>query len=217
MVFTSKSPKKIVEKVEKLKGVSKPLREDEVINDPIETSPAPEKSGFKLGAKGVKKPFKAKEAVKYPKNPTQTPNVKNSRKKVTAIKFDSDGDSIHEYEDDSDEKVKKNCKKESSTEAKAAKHKLNVIDPKNQPSGEDHHKESIHESDDDDGIPVITIPLGKVLDEYYKKLREQAASSEYSYENQKSREPHDINENVMKQIRKNVLDLEENDDFSEEL
>lgn len=63
-----------------------------------------------------------------PKEMTKPAPIKSTHKKPIAVRFDSDGDSVHDYEDYSNEKTKKDCKKESSTEAKAAKHKLNVID-----------------------------------------------------------------------------------------
>lgn len=156
-------------------------------------------------------------------DPTNAPTIRITRKKVTAIKFDSDGDSVHEYGDYSVEKAKKACKGEASEEVRAAKHKLNMIDPKNKPSVEKRPAESVHESDED-GIPTITIPLGKVLEDYYKKLREQADSSEYSYEDRikKSKEKDTINDKLMKKIRNHVLGKAEasedaSEDASEEL
>lgn len=93
-----------------------------------------------------------------------------------------------------------------------------MIDPKNKPSVEKRPEESAHESDDDDGIPTITIPLGKVLEDYYKKIREQAESSEYSYHDQKSKEKDTINDKLMKKIRNHILGNEEaSEDVSEEL
>lgn len=149
------------------------------------------------------KPVNGQNADIGPKEMTKPAPIK----KVIAVRFDSEGDSVHDG-DYSDEKTKKDCKKESSAEVKAAKHKLNMIDPKNQPSLEKREEESAHESDDDDGIPLITIPLGKVLEEYYKKMRKQAASSEYSYEDQKPKSKEvSINDKLMKQIRNNVLDI----------
>lgn len=165
--------------------------------------------GFNKVAKPNKDPSEAQ---------TNAPTIRITRKKVTAIKYDSDGDSVHEYGDYSVEKAKKDCKEEASEEIRAAKHKLNMIDPKNKPSVEKRLEESVHESDDDDGIPTITIPLGKVLEDYYKKIREQAASSEYSYEDQKSKEKETINDKLMKKIRDHVLGNEEvSEEVSEEL
>lgn len=156
------------------------------------------------------KPVNGKNADMGPKEMTKPAPIKIDRKKAFAVRFDSEGDSVHDYEDYSDEKTKKDCKKESSDEARAAKHKLNMIDPKNQPSLERREEESVHESDDDDGIPLIKIPLGQVLEEYYKKMRQQAASSEYSYEDQKPKSKEvSINDKLMKQIRNNVLDISE--------
>lgn len=188
------------------------------VEEPQQPNENPDEANILAPMKRVPKVFNKQSNVKLlkpvngigPKEMTKPAPIKIDRKKAFAVRFDSEGDSVHDYEDYYNEKTKKDCKKESSDEAKAAKHKLNMIDPKNQPSLERREEESVHESDDDDGIPLIKIPLGKVLEEYYKKMRQQAASSEYSYEDQKPKSKEvSINDKLMNQIRNNVLDISE--------
>lgn len=127
---------------------------------------------------------KAKTKKRKVKN--QNSREKDSREIKTppkiAVKFDSKGDSI-----DDEDHHGENCEVDSN-EAKASTKKTrkrkghnhdddeDQIDSQNEAS-DDRRDESSHESDEDDGIPVITIPLGDILRKYARMM--EGNNSEY--------------------------------------
>lgn len=138
--------------------------------------------------------------------------LKTTKKKKVAVRFDSDGDSIHEYDDYSEEiPAKKGCQKQFSDEVAVVKPKVKIVNSNSEPlivrpqEGEtgdeteeaEDDNEDIHESDISDGIPVVTVALGDILAEYYKKLH--GKSSEYSDED-KSKQI------IIKEIQHNIID-----------
>lgn len=103
-----------------------------------------------------------------------------------AVRFDSKGDSI----DDDDTHHGENCEVKTSEEAKLStkktkrqkgshEHDEDQIDSENEASNY-REDESSHESDEDDGIPVITIPLGDILRKYARMM--EGNNSEYEEE-----------------------------------
>lgn len=126
--------------------------------------------------------------------------VTGSTKKSTkrhGVKFDDKGDSVwvddsNDSPDSSDERVKN---KEAKVDANG-----NMIDTQNQASG-DRNEKSEEESEESDGIPIITIPLVDILNKYARMMGGKRASNsryEYSYE--------DENDIKIKEIKERVLD-----------
>jgi hypothetical protein len=137
---------------------------------------------------------------------TQSTSTASTKKptKRHGIKFDANGDSI--WEDDSDDSP-------DSDEGKLAGAKLdadgNMIDTENQASGD--REESEEESEESDGIPLITIPLVDILNKYARMMGGKRASNsryEYSYE--------DENELKIREIKDRILDEQDDDDDGDE-
>jgi hypothetical protein len=134
---------------------------------------------------------------------TSTGSTKKATKRH-GIKFDANGDSI--WEDDSNDSP-------DSDEGKLEGAKLdadgNMIDTENQASGD--REESEEESEESDGIPLITIPLVDILNKYARMMGGKRASNsryEYSYE--------DENELKIREIKDRILDEQDNDDDGDE-
>lgn len=115
-------------------------------------------------AKKHTRPIKASQTTVRPttlfqKVPTASTGVTKKSTKRHGIKFDQNGDSI--WEDDSNDSPDS-----SDAEVKKKQGKIdsegNLIDAENQNSGE-RVQESEDESEESDGIPIITIPLVDIL------------------------------------------------------
>jgi hypothetical protein len=145
--------------------------------------------------------YKAKKHTKPTKGKQTTAvEVTESTKRSTrrhGVKFDENGDSVwvddsNDSPDSSDERLKK---KEGKLDADG-----NMIDAENQASG-DRNSGSEDDSEETDGIPIITIPLVDILNKYARMMGGKRASNsryEYSYE--------DENEIKIKEIKERILD-----------
>lgn len=132
---------------------------------------------------------------------TEAPSTSSSKKPTRrhGIKFDANGDWI--WEDDS------NDSPDSEDNKPAGKLDAdgNMIDVENQASGE--REESDEESEESDGIPLITIPLVDILNKYARMMGQKRASNsryEYSYE--------DENELKIREIKDRILDEVDHED-----
>ncbi|CRL05172.1 CLUMA_CG018479, isoform A [Clunio marinus] len=103
------------------------------------------------------------------------------------VRFDSKGNSIEENETNNGEANKEEAnKKKSSHKDKTSKDENKAledegeeqVDPLNKPTNEIFTSSSLHWSQEDDGIPVITIPLGEILQKYARMLQ---SNSRYEY------------------------------------
>lgn len=140
----------------------------------------------------------------------------NKTKKI-AVRFDSKGESIDDVDDG-----KHNCKdhimsNEGESTKKHKKLKENgeeeIIDSKNEASNE-RETSSDHESEEDDGIPVITIPLADILRKYARQLRGGAAADNSKYEYEYEDKSNDF---VIKGFTGNPKKLGDNNSLSKEL
>lgn len=174
--------------VREVDDVTKSSNQPEVLSlasEPVQVSPSPEQP--------------AADAPKESANVKKETHRKIAGKKV-AVRFDSEGDSIH---DDSEEENKpaKNCKQKKGQPAteKPKQHKnielpLNnevLIDPLNEASN-DRSEDDDDESSEffsNDGIPVINIPLADLLKQNGLQLRRISESDEYSKESEKEVAP----------------------------
>lgn len=144
------------------------------------------------------------------KDETSFLKASNSTKKILAVRFDSKGDSIGLDGDESDSK-----ENEISNEEKASKHKVekdNLIhdhdhvgdddqtDPENEAS-DDRDEGSENESDESDGIPIITIPLGDILRKYMTILPPDNSRYEYDYEDSKEEFVKEFNDKLNNNIK----------------
>lgn len=188
--------------------VEKNVDENVAVNKEAKHTPPPECHGERKEADpAAAAEYKAKKHTRPTKaKPTTTPKVTDSTKKSTrrhGVKFDANGDSVwvddsNDSPDSSDERLKK---KEGKLDADG-----NMIDTENQASG-DRDEESYEESQESDGIPLITIPLVDILNKYARMMGGKRASNsryEYSYE--------DENDIKIKEIKDRILDeADEND------
>lgn len=117
-------------------------------------------------AKKHTKPMKVKKTTLgttkvLKKIPTTSTGTTKKSTKRHGVKYDQNGDSI--WEDDS------NDSPDSPDSAQKKQAKIdsdgNMIDAENQNSGE-RVEESEEESEESDGIPIITIPLVDILNKY---------------------------------------------------
>lgn len=176
------------------------------IENQIEPKPAPSQVKF------------IKKSVPVADKNYEKSTVKPSPKKpLNAVKFDKNGDSIQEDEDGR-QKTKKNCVDgASSKEVKASKHKIKykkiksgwndaieLIDAQNAPSKEERQTTEL--ASDEDDIPLITIPLGYILDQYYKQKR--AKQSAKKLVKVKDSVEFNINGMVQDQIDRNFVNDE---------
>ena len=137
----------------------------------------------------VKEDSEEKVSTKKRKVKNQNLDGNDSETKTTprvVVRFDSKGDSI----DDDDTHHGENCEVKNSDEEKIStkktkrrksshEHDEDQIDSENEASNY-REDESSHESDEDDGIPVITIPLGDILRKYARMM--EGNNSEYEEE-----------------------------------
>lgn len=188
-------------KVEKVKNVAKEKEAGEAITK-LKHTPPPECHGERKEIDpAAAEEYKAKKHTRPTKaQKTTVPKVTESTKRATkrhGVKFDANGDSVwvddsNDSPDSSDVRAKK---KEGRLDADG-----NMIDTENQASG-DRNEESEEESEESDGIPLITIPLVDILNKYARMMGGKRASNsryEYSYE--------DENEIKIKEIKNRILD-----------
>lgn len=136
--------------------------------------------------------FKSKIVETCRRAPVKEKTARNISKIAETVRFDSKGDSIHEDEDSELSNEDQHEKKPNDDDLE------DLIDSRNEAS--DGRQDSDQESDEDDGIPVITIPLGDILRKYARMMGGGNSKYEYEYEDEDSKGI------VIKEIISNEID-----------